>query len=137
MCSKKDSEVVVVKTANTNSTPRAAGIGAVFGVDATGAVFFNASVPGSSCDDAVRSSMLQTGDILYSVDDDKVYRAKLSTIARKLLGPPGSMAKVTFVRGEERISLQLERRIMDMNIARQAVSDAQKSDFGASGGNGR
>ena len=30
----------------------AQGIGAVFGVDATGAVFFNTAVPGSSCGDA-------------------------------------------------------------------------------------
>jgi len=35
----------------TNSAPKthSAGIGAVFGVDATGAVFFNTAVPGSSC----------------------------------------------------------------------------------------
>eukprot|EP00961_Rhodomonas_salina_P007542 102303-Rhodomonas_salina.1 len=35
-----------------------AGIGAVFGVDSTGAVFFNTAVPGSACSDAANRSAL-------------------------------------------------------------------------------
>lgn len=38
---------------------KTAGIGAVFGVDATGAVFFNTAVPGSSCATAVAEDKLQ------------------------------------------------------------------------------
>jgi C-terminal processing protease CtpA/Prc len=88
---------------------RAAGIGAVFGVDATGAVFFNTAVPGSSCGDAVSRQQLRTGDTLFAVDGAPVYRAPLNVVASKLLGASGSRAVVTFKRGEETIVLELER----------------------------
>lgn len=38
---------------------KTAGIGAVFGVDATGAIFFNTAVPGSSCAAAVAEDKLK------------------------------------------------------------------------------
>mmetsp|Transcript_38313 Transcript_38313/g.56299 ORF Transcript_38313/g.56299 Transcript_38313/m.56299 type:complete len:153 (+) Transcript_38313:56-514(+) len=117
---------MLVKTASAPKT-HSAGIGAVFGVDATGAVFFNTAVPGSSCGDAQAQGQLRPGDILFAVDSTPVYRAPLNLVASKLLGPHGTLARVTFKRGEEEISLQLERRMTDMQAAQKAVSQAKET----------
>jgi len=104
---------------------QAAGIGAVFGVDATGAVFFNTAVAGSSCEDAEKEGKLYKGDVLVRVSDHKVYRAPLSSVASKLLGKPGTTVEVTFMREDQYVTMNLERRLTDMKAAKQAVYQAK------------
>ena len=70
----------------------------------------------------------------WQVDGFTVYKAPLNLVASKLLGPHGSRAKVTFMRGsvgdledggrggeaktQEQITLDLERRMTDMQASR-------------------
>ncbi|EKX46351.1 hypothetical protein GUITHDRAFT_152482 [Guillardia theta CCMP2712] len=126
MCSGGHEKKMLAKSSSTPKT-HSAGIGAVFGVDASGAVFFNTAVPGSSCGDAAQQGKLKPGDILYAVDGFTVYKAPLNLVASKLLGPHGSRAKVTFMRGSEQITLDLERRMTGMQAAQKAVSQAKES----------
>jgi len=104
---------------------QASGIGAVFGVDTTGAVFFNTAVSGSSCADAEKEGKLLKGDVLVSVGDHKVYRAPLSDVASKLLGKPGTFVQVKFMREDQYVTMSLERRLTDLKAAKEAVHQAK------------
>ena len=63
---------------------------------------------------AIKSGMVQEGDILYEVDGIVVLRSPFSLVSTHLLGPKDSRATVVFLRGDQKVTA---------NFIRQPVSN--------------
>ena len=88
-----------------------AGTGACFLLNSQGLLVFRVAAPASSAHEAVSSGMLREGDILLKVDGEEMQGRHISEIAKRLLGQPMTTVQLTFQRGHEVVTLNLQRRL--------------------------
>ena len=94
----------------THAAAVTTGIGAAFGTAPNGEVYFQTAVPNSSCWQAMQSGKLAHGDVIAAVDGQPVYRSPSRAVAQMLQGAAGSVCIVSFKRGDNTFTLELERR---------------------------
>ena len=88
-----------------------AGTGACFLLNSQGLLVFRVAAPASSANDAVASGLLREGDVLIKVDGESMQGRHISEIATKLLGQPMTTVQLTFQRGHEVTTINLQRRL--------------------------
>jgi hypothetical protein len=109
-----------------------AGTGACFLLNSQGLLVFRVAAPASSAHEAVLSGMLREGDILIKVDGEEMQGRHISEIATKLLGQPMTTVQLTFQRGHEMVTINLQRRLSAPTSSNGGVSAPSSSLGGLS-----
>ena len=118
-CSERVAEMVVDRSTQPKSARP--GIGASFLVSSNSEVCFQTAVPNSACWDAMQSGELIEGDVLAEVEGQSVHRSPIHLVAQMLAGEPGSFVRVSFRRGTQVFSLDLERRLLGQTLEKKSL----------------
>lgn len=77
---------------------------------------------------------VRENDLIYKVGEEEVYGMSTTEVVKRIKGPEGTKIKITFIRGNEYVEIEVERRevvspTVDYNIDDEGIAYIQIKEF--------